>query len=134
MTLWLKSYITYLQCQHNLTQNATQLCILPDLNHMTSRSVDRLKEMLSKSSTKRRKSEDVVGVKKFTLYYLLRFIFFSFYCTRSVKKSYCINQCKSKNLPLIQLEFAVSAFALHKKTKCSEDLCLFSCCPQRHLD
>ena len=39
----------------------------------------------------------------------------------------------SKIHPL-SLEFAVSAFALHKKTKCSENLSFFSCCPQRHLD
>ena len=39
---------------------------------------------------------------------------------------------KDKIQPL-SLEFAVLAFASHKKIMCSIDLSFFSCCPQRHL-
>ena len=38
-----------------------------------------------------------------------------------------------RKLQPLSLEFAVWAFASHKKTMCSEDLSFFSCCPQRHL-
>ena len=43
-------------------------------------------------------------------------------------------QANSENLHPLSLEFAGSAYALHKKAKRSEDLSFLSCCPQRQLD